>query len=184
MYRCRICGETYLGTHVPSRCPFCGAHEEYMGGADSFAASENDVQLTERERGDLEAAVELERSNTRYYIAVAQLDGDEALSSAYKRLSRIEAEHCSLFCKLLRQAKPDDLGTPADPPADWCSAIAESRRREQAAAAFYAEAAGRATNARVIEVFTAVTAIESDHIDFDDVAGQRAECSEHTPLAD
>jgi len=26
MYRCRICGETYLGAEAPSHCPFCGAH--------------------------------------------------------------------------------------------------------------------------------------------------------------
>lgn len=170
MYRCRICGETYLGTDAPSRCPFCGAHERYMGDADSFAASENDVQLTERERGDLEAAVELERSNTRYYIAVSQLGGDEALSSAYKRLSRIEAEHCSLFCKLAGRAKPDDLGVPADTNGDWAADIAESLEREKRASALYAEFLGRATSPRVREVFEAIALVERDHIELDGLA--------------
>ncbi|MRR13422.1 ferritin, partial [bacterium] len=30
MYRCRICGETYLGYEAPANCPFCGAHVEFM----------------------------------------------------------------------------------------------------------------------------------------------------------
>lgn len=178
MYRCRICGEIHLGTEMPTRCPFCGAHDRYLGDADSFHASENDVQLTEIERDDVEAAIGLERSNARFYAAVALLDGDEALASAYKRLSRIEAEHCSVFSKLIREPKPSDLAEPADHPADWCAAIAESLRREQTAATFYAKVVGRATNIRVKEIFTAVAAIETDHIAFDGVAAERAECDQ------
>lgn len=175
-YRCRICGETHLGTQMPTRCPFCGAHDRYIGKADSFKDADNDVQLTEIERDDIEAAIGLERSNARFYAAVALLNGDEGLSSAYKRLARIEAEHCSVFCRLLREPKPSDLAEPADHPADWCSAIAESLRREETAATFYAKVVGRATDIRVKEIFTAVAAIETDHIAFDGVAAERAGC--------
>jgi rubrerythrin len=177
MIRCRICGETYLGTESPTRCPFCGAAELYMVEPDGFSASENVVQLTEIERNDLETAIELERSNTRFYLAMAALAGDEPLASAYKRLSRIEAEHCSLFCKLLGAQKPDDLGTPEGNPAGWCDAIAESAERETRAAGFYAEAAGRATNERIREVLTAVSAVERDHLAFDALAASRAGCA-------
>ena len=38
---------------------------------------------------------------------------NSTLSSAYKRLSRIESEHCSLFCKLAGMPKPADLLEPA-----------------------------------------------------------------------
>ena len=177
MYRCRICGETYLGTAAPERCPFCGAHERFMVDPDAYSSSENQVQLTEVERADLEHAIELERSNARFYGAMANLGGNEGLSSAYKRLSRIEAEHCSLFCKLAGVAKPADLTEPSEASADWCDNIAESLSREQTASAFYAEAAERATSARVTEVLSAVSAIERDHIELDGVAADYAGCS-------
>lgn len=176
MIRCRICGETYLGTETPSRCPFCGASERYMTDADSFSTHENDIVLTETERADIETAVEIERSNARYYAAMALLAGDEALASTYKRLSRVEAEHCSLFSKLLREPKPDDLMAPAGDPAGWCEAIAESAERERHAAAFYAEVVGRATNERVREIFTAVASVEADHLALDALAAERAGC--------
>ncbi len=175
--RCRICGETYLGTSVPERCPFCGAHaSELVTDEEGFAGATFAVQPTELERADLETAIELERSNARFYAAVARLEGDETLASAYKRLSRIEAEHCSVFSKLADQPRPDDLLAPLGDPTDWCDAVLESARREEHAAQFYAEAAGRATDPRIHEVFTAIASVESDHIVFDGWAAERLGC--------
>jgi len=177
MYRCRICGETYLGTAAPERCPFCGAAERYMVDPDAFSARENDVQLTEVERADLERAIELEHSNARFYAAMATLPDNEPLASAYKRLSRVEAEHCSLFCKLADVAKPSDLAVPSDASSgEWCADIADSLQREQTASAFYAEAAARATNGRIAEVLAAVSAVERDHIELDALAADYARC--------
>lgn len=178
MLRCRICGETYLGTEVPSRCPFCGAAKDHFVGPGLFTSSENAIQPTEVEREDLEHAIELERANTRYYLAMSQMPGDEPLASAYKRLSRIEAEHCSTFCKLLNVPKPADLGVPAEPPGSWCEAIKESARREQQASDFYAQVVGRATSTRLKEVFAAVSAVERDHLAFDALAAEWAGCQE------
>lgn len=174
--RCRICGDTYLGVDAPTRCPFCGATGDHFVGPGEFSSEENRVQLTEVERADVEHSVELERSNARYYLAVAALPGDEALSSGYKRLARIEAEHCSVFSKLLGRPKPDDLDTPSETPASWCDAIAESVRREREASAFYDEVVGRATNPRILEVFKAVADVERDHIDLDGEADRIAGC--------
>jgi rubrerythrin/rubredoxin len=171
LYRCRICGETYLGTEPPSHCPFCGAHHEFMIESPKHPQGDwNDVELTEVEHADLEAAVELERSNTRFYLAMAAHKDDDALSSAYKRLAKVEAEHCSLFCKLLKRTKPADLMQPSEASDSWLENIEESLRRETRASALYAEFSARATNDRVIEVFRAVSAIERDHIELDGVA--------------
>jgi len=176
MLRCRICGETYLGTEPPSRCPFCGAAENYFTGPGGFLASEDAIQPTEGERADLQTAIGLERSNARFYAAMAEMSGDEVLASTYKRLSRIEAEHCSVFSKMLSQAKPDDLGIAEGEPASWCDAIAESARREAHAAAFYAEVVARATSPRMREVFEAVSAVERDHLALDALAAEWAGC--------
>jgi len=175
-YRCRICGETFLGDAAPNRCPFCGVTAEYFVLTQAFPEDINTVHITEMERADLVTAIELERDNARFYRALSQFREDPKLASAYKRLANVEAEHCSLFCKLAGVAKPTDLLEPSSAPADWCANISESLAREQKAAAFYAEAAGRATSERVAEVLAAVSAVERDHIQLDGVAARIAGC--------
>ncbi len=176
MLRCRICGETHLGTETPSHCPFCGAHREHIVPSAEYPADINEVQLTEIERDDLKTSIELERSNTRFYLGMAQHKGDPVLSSAYKRLAKIEAEHCELFCKLTGLAEPDDLNEPMEVPDDWCANIAESLTREERAAHLYRQFAERTTNTRIREVFEAVSAVEGDHIALDGVTSRYAGC--------
>lgn len=176
MYRCRICGETHLGYEKPSNCPFCGAHADLIVLGPEFPANINDVPLTESERADVLAAIELERGNARFYTAMATHKDNDTLSSAYKRLSKIEAEHCSLFCKLARVPKPADLLEPSEASDDWCANIDDSLARERKASNFYAEVMSRAANERIREVFGAVSAVEADHIDLDNLAKGYAGC--------
>ncbi|MDZ4180489.1 MAG: ferritin [Coriobacteriia bacterium] len=176
MYRCRICGETYLGSETPSHCPFCGAHSEYIVDTTEYPENINAVDITELERNDLMKAIDLELSNTRFYLAMGQHKDDHRLASAYKRLAKIEAEHCELFCTLVGIKVPAELMTPGEASDDWCANIEESVEREQRATKLYAEAAARATNPRVREVFTAISAVEADHIELDGVAGRLASC--------
>jgi len=170
MYRCRICGETYLGSEPPAMCPFCGAHVEFFVDPADYPADVNDIELTEVERADLDTAIELELANTRFYLAMAARGDNATLSSAYKRLATIEAEHCLLFCKLAKVPKPADLREIGDELGSWEADIAESLRRETRASALYAEFAARATSPRLLEVWRAVSAVEADHIVLDGVA--------------
>lgn len=182
-HRCRICGETYLGTAAPDRCPFCGAAEKFFVLTTQFPEDLNAIQVTELERTDLETAIELERGNARFYRALSLQRENPKLASAYKRLANVEAEHCSLFCKLAGMTKPADLMEPDFAPVDWCANIADSLARERKAAAFYAQAATRATSPRIIEVLNAVSAIERDHIELDGVAAAMARCVPKDALA-
>ena len=135
LLRCRICGETYLGTGAPDRCPFCGAGERYFVPAEQYPADVNSVDLTEVELADLQTAIGLERDNARFYAALGTQTGNPTLQSAYKRLSSIEAEHCSVFSKLAGVPKPADLRDPSSSTGDWCVDIADSLAREQRASA-------------------------------------------------
>ena len=176
MYRCRICGETYLGSEAPSQCPFCGAHREYLIDTTEYPVDINDIQPTETERADLEASIELETANTRFYLAMGTHKENAPLSSAYKRLAKVEAEHCELFCKLADVSEPPDLMTPLEATTgSWKTDIEESLAREQRASKLYAEFAARATNPRLREVWEAVSDVEADHIDLDNVALSLAE---------
>lgn len=170
MYRCRVCGETYLGYEAPDNCPFCGAHKEYLEAPEMYDPAINSVTLTEVERADLETSIELERSNTRFYLGMSERKDNDTLRSTYKRLARIEAEHCSLFCKLAGLPKPDDLAVPGDTTGSWESDIEESVRREDRATTLYSTFAERATNARLKEVWQALSAVEADHIMLDELA--------------
>jgi len=170
LYRCRICGDTYLGAEAPTHCPFCGAHRVLIVASREFPIDINDVDLTEMEREDLEASVETERSNTRFYLAVAAQGGNGHLRSYFKRLAKVEAEHCSVFCKLLGTPKPDDLMTPSESTGSWASDIEDSLRREDRAVALYRSFAQRATTPRVQEVFEAIMMVELDHIALDEAA--------------
>ena len=42
LFRCRICGDPYLGSEPPSFCPFCGAPQRYMVPAADYV-DRNDV---------------------------------------------------------------------------------------------------------------------------------------------
>lgn len=170
MYRCRICGETYLGYEAPSNCPFCGAAIASMVDVTEYPSGINAVSPTETERADLESSIELERANTRFYLGMAERKDNDTLRSAYKRLARVEAEHCSLFCKLAGVGRPADLAEPGETTGSWLSDIEESRSRENRATALYASFAARATNERLREVWTAISAVEADHITLDDLA--------------
>jgi len=170
MYRCRICGETYLGYENPGNCPFCGAHAEFFGPPEEYDAAVNNVTATEVERADLEASIEIERANTRFYLGMAERKDNDTLRSAYKRLAKVEAEHCSVFCKLAKVAKPADLMTPGETTGSWKTDIAESHTREDRATALYAGYAARATSERLREVWNAISAVEADHITLDDLA--------------
>jgi rubrerythrin len=170
LHRCRICGETYLGEGVPTQCPFCGADAEYFVLTEAFPEGLNDLQLTEVERADLETSIELETSNTHFYLAMAARKDNPKLSSAYKRLAKIEAEHCSVFAKLAKMPKPADLLEPGTELGSWEADIDESARRETRASGLYAEFAARATSSRLVEVWTAVSRVEATHVELDALA--------------
>jgi hypothetical protein len=175
-YRCRICGETYLGTRPPSRCPFCGVTDDYFVLTTDYVENGTPPALSETETADVLHAIDLERGNARYYRALGGHDENPKLASAFKRLANVEAEHCSVFCKLAGVAKPADLLEPGDGRGTWCDNVKESLARELRASNFYAEAAGRARNPKVVEVFLAIGAVERDHIELDGIAAGIAGC--------
>ena len=170
LYRCRICGETYLGSGKPSDCPFCGADAELIVLTEDYPEDVNRIEPTETERTALEASIELERSNTRFYLAMAARKDNPKLTNAYMRLASIEAMHCSVFCKLAEVPKPADLMEAGEELGSWDADIDDSLRRETHASTLYAEFAGRATTPRLVEVWKEVSAIEADHIELDGIA--------------
>jgi rubrerythrin len=164
VYKCRICGDPYVGNTKPSNCPYCGAPAKYIILAANWVEPEI-PELTDVSRKNLEASLKLEVDNAQFYRCAMNNAKDPMAQAMFKALSRIEAEHASQVCKLLKQPKVAIEDNPAA-----CTAktpeehLEEALRREERAVRFYTAAAESASEERVKEFFEALVEIESDHI--------------------
>ena len=165
VYRCRICGEVYIGEEKPKSCPFCGAHENYFVLAEEWSLIEA-ANLSDISRENLKKALDLEIDNTNFYKAVSERSKEDVyVQSMFKGLSKVEREHASTICKHLEIQKPDsDVGSDKAVDSDEEN-IKEANRRERRAVKFYGEASSQAPEPEMKEFFKALMQIESDHIE-------------------
>ncbi|MFQ6128720.1 MAG: rubredoxin-like domain-containing protein [Thermoplasmata archaeon] len=166
VFRCRICGDPYIGIEPPARCPFCGAQIKYFVEAGEWNPREFDIELSEVARQDLEAALKLELSNTAFYSCaenVAKKAGDEYGFAKFKALRKVEGEHASAICKFLKISKPSlEAGTCSE---DFKENTQEGWEREDRAIKAYTTFRDRAIEPRLKEFFGALVEIETDHLD-------------------
>ena len=163
VYRCRVCGEVYIGEEKPGSCPFCGAHGNYFVLAREWELLKVET-LSDISKENLKKALALEIDNTNFYKAVSAKSGDVHVSSMFKGLSKVEREHASAICKHLQVEKPDsDAGMDKAVDSDGEN-IEEANRREKRAVKFYGEARSQATETEIKDFFTALMEIEFDHI--------------------
>jgi rubrerythrin len=164
LFRCQICGDPYLGSEPPSFCPFCGAPEKYLVPAIKYVDRNTVPNLSAKSRENLEKALGLEVDNAAFYMCASNCAADPVAQAMFKALSKTEAEHASLICKILKvpkpEIKPDEQACQKDPKANFAAA----HGREERAVAFYGQAAKEATEDRVKEVFIALTEVETYHI--------------------
>ncbi len=162
LWRCKICGDPYIGAEAPSRCPFCGAYEKFMVEAKDWKET-FDVELNEKDLANAKHALEVEISNAQFYFCASKKAKDEETKSLFKVLGKVEAEHAAIWKKILK------MDSVEIPDYDKCSAEAmdnlkESHEREERAIKFYAEAAKDAENDRVKQIFGAIVQVETDHL--------------------
>lgn len=163
VYRCRICGEVYMGEEKPKSCPFCGAHENYFVLARDWKLLQSET-LSDKTVENLKKALDLEIDNTNFYKAVSEKSKDVYVSSMFKGLSKVEREHASTICKHLKIEKPDSK-VGLEKAVDYDKAnIEEANRREKRAVKFYGEARNQASEEEIRDFFKALMEIESDHI--------------------
>lgn len=164
LYRCKICGESYLGRKKPSSCPFCGAAGKYLVAATDWQEAVI-PELSELSRKNLEKALELEVKNAEFYRCASVTAGHKDFYALFKALSKIESEHASTVSKALGVEKPV-----LEQSKDFCKPsiienLMEAHEREKKATAFYQQAAFEAKEDRVKEIFSALAQIESSHVE-------------------
>ncbi|MFH1054265.1 MAG: ferritin family protein [Candidatus Woesearchaeota archaeon] len=161
LYRCRICGDPHIGDKAPDRCPHCGAYGNFMVPAEKYKET-FDVKLSEKDRKNVEKAFGLEISNAAFYFCSAKKVEDEECSNLFKALGKVEAEHASIWKKILKLdsvPKGDDTCS-----TDEKEDLQESHEREERAIKFYAQAAAESDNIRVKQIFHALVQVETDHL--------------------
>ena len=147
----------------------CGADRELIVDTVDYPEDINAVQLTEVERADLDTAIELERANTRFYLATAQRDDDPTLANAYKRLAAVEADIARSSASSPSSRTPPTYSHRA---RNWArgTPTSTSPRAASIGRGTCTRNSPVATSPRLREVWTAVSAIEADHIELDTLA--------------
>ncbi|MFQ5885264.1 MAG: rubredoxin-like domain-containing protein [Thermoplasmata archaeon] len=166
VFRCRICGDPYIGVEPPARCPFCGALAEYFVLAEDWNPNEFNVELSDVARQDLEAALKLELDNTAFYscaMNAAKESGDEYGFAKFKALMKVESEHASSISKFLKITRPDLETVPCS--KDFRANTQEGWEREDRAIKAYSKFRDEVPEERLREFFGALVEIETDHLD-------------------
>lgn len=163
VFRCWICGETYLGEEKPTDCPYCGADQEFLKLGEEY--EEPDVELTEISKKNLEEALELEVDNaTFYYCAYRRAEGPKT-EGMFKRLAKVEAEHAEAICTYLGIEEPDINKKSEDCSYHLPDNLEDAHSREDRAIKHYRKFASEAEEPRVKEFFEALVEIEGDHLE-------------------
>jgi rubrerythrin len=166
VFRCRICGDPYIGLEAPTRCPFCGASQRFFVDAHDWNIDEFNIKLSEISRKNLEAAIKLELGNTAFYECAknaAEKENDHYSFAKFKTLMKVEKEHAVAISKFLKISA-------SDLEKQTCAANAkvntkEGFERENRAITSYAKFRDEAVESRLKEFFAALVEIETDHLD-------------------
>lgn len=164
LFRCRICGDPYIGETQPSRCPFCGAYRDFIVEASEYKET-FDVELNEKDKENVQKALSVEISNASFYFCAAEKTDDEQGRQLFKALGKVEAEHASIWRKILKLPKQEieKLYGCSESNDDN---LKESHSREQKAIEFYRQAEAESENQRVKQLFSALVSVEKDHLEF------------------
>lgn len=156
-----ICGDGYIGERPPTMCPFCGAHSNWIRESELVKVT-FDVSLNPAERANIETALQLEAGNAAFYFCAADKTDDPQGKILFKALGKVEAEHASIWKKILKLEKVPQG-------SDACHAsnkenLEEAHQREDHAIKFYSQALAQAVDGRVKQIFSALIEVETDHL--------------------
>lgn len=166
VFRCRICGDPYVGTEAPKQCPFCGAQQRYFVEANDWNPDEFNVTLSEVSRKNLEAALQLELDNAAFYNCAkkaAEKASDHYSIAKFKALMKVEREHASAISKFLKITQPELEKVACN--ANSQANTKEGWQRETRAIKAYTKFRDEAMESRLKEFFSALVEIETDHLD-------------------
>jgi rubrerythrin len=165
VYRCRICGNPYLGSEKPSHCPSCGAHKKHIVLAAEYEPAAVG-QLSTKSRENLERILEMELGNSTFYRGASKIADSKEGEALFTALSNAKAEQASVICKILETPTPEELYETGECSPSHKENLAEFHKREERAVRLYSRFLEEATEERVKQVLEAFIEIESDRLSF------------------
>lgn len=165
-WRCRVCGETYLGEQPPDRCPYCGAAGDKLVPAAQWVGY-GKVDMDPETYEMCKTAVGFEVSNLTFYRCCAAKAEHQFNEAIFKRLMKQELEHAELFARLMGTSVP--AFTEESCPDGDADKFGEAHVREQRAIKFYLESARKSKVAKVQEAFWAIADIEIEHLQISNI---------------
>ncbi len=162
LWRCEICGDPYIGDDAPTNCPFCGAKQKFIK---EFKDAEVnfDVDLNEKDRANAEYALKVEISNSAFYFCAAEKVKDPEGKKLFKALGKVEAEHASIWKKILKLGSIPKGDDPCS--EDYKEDLEDAHARETKAIEFYRKAAAESDNETIRKIFGALVQVETDHLE-------------------
>ncbi|MDD5731744.1 MAG: ferritin family protein [Patescibacteria group bacterium] len=102
-FRCTICGELFLGSKLPSHCPFCGVKAKYILNSEEVNGAEIFMikNISDESRKSLIVALNKETSNASFYKCASDNGEKEEIRILFNRLAKIEREHANIIGKFL-----------------------------------------------------------------------------------
>ena len=163
LYVCKICGEPYLGNNIDD-CPFCGAPKSYLREAEDYSELWK-TELSEQEKKDIQATLDLEVNATAYYEKVMKTqDKYSKYDRLFKQFMRVEKEHAEIASKFLNIELPEFKGE--DSKGNIEEDLKRSHELENHAVELYTKFLKNATNPNVKNFFNALKHAEQGHEDF------------------
>jgi len=161
LYVCRICGEPYIGGSAPDDCPFCGAPQRYLIMAEDYDTLWG-VDLSEQEKTDMKATLDLEVNATAYYKKVAKANAKYSkYERLFKQFARVEKEHAEVAAKFLGIGLPEFTGE--DPKGSIQADLERTKELEKGAMGQYKTFMENAANEKVKKFYDALIHAENGH---------------------
>ncbi|MCD4739811.1 hypothetical protein K8R43_01315 [archaeon] len=161
LFICRICGEPHLAEEQPTDCQFCGAPKNFLGMAEDYSVLWG-VELTEQEKTDMKATLDLEVNATAYYTDISKSNEKYSkYNRMFKQLARIEKEHAEVAAKFLDVPLPEFIGEKSK--GSIKADLEKTKELETHATVLYKQFLANATSGKVKIFYTALVHAENGH---------------------
>ena len=161
LWRCEICGDSYIGEEPPTHCPFCGAHKQFIKESKKAEVT-FDIELNDKDQKNVVHALEVEMSNAAFYFCAAEKTENDEGKLLFKALGKVEAEHANIWRKVLKLKTLPKEKEPCK--SNYKENLEDSHARETRAIEFYKNSAEETENKRLKTIFEALSVIEDDHL--------------------
>jgi len=161
---CEICGDAYLGTEAPSKCPFCGADKNYFKiGSESNPMFRREGEIGEVARKNLMETLDLEMKANAIYLCMAGKAKSYEIEKMYKRLAKVELEHAVIATRFLQIEMPAPIVEQCS--EDEIENFKKTIELEEHASGLYSRFFKEADEQKIKIFFTALNRVEVEHIE-------------------